>query len=51
MIWVMYQELFKFRAIIGHQGPLTATDPDWKGSKCNVHMEWETGEVTLNPFM
>ena len=27
------QELFKFRAIIGHQGPLAATDPDWKGSK------------------
>ena len=27
------QELFKFRAIIGHQGPLAASDPDWKGSK------------------
>ena len=26
----MDQELFKFRAIIGHQGPLAATDPDWK---------------------
>ena len=24
----MDQELFKFRAIIGHQSPLKATDPD-----------------------
>ena len=34
----MDQELFKFRAIIGHQGPLKATSPDWKGSKYNVHL-------------
>ena len=27
----MDQELFKFRAMIGHQGPLAAPDPDWKG--------------------
>ena len=33
MILGVDQELFKFRAIIGHQGPLKATDPDWKGSK------------------
>ena len=39
----MDQELFKFRSIIGHQGPLAATDPDWKGSKFNVQVEWETG--------
>ena len=41
----MDQELFKFRAIIGHQGPLAATDPDWEGSKYNVRVEWETGEI------
>ena len=35
----MDQELFKFRAIIGHQGPLLASDPDWKGSKYNVQVE------------
>ena len=35
----MDQELFKFRAIIGHQGPLVASDPDWKGSKYNVQVE------------
>ena len=47
----MDQELVKFRAIIGHQGPLTAIDPDWKGSKYNVQVEWETGRLLLNPFL
>ena len=32
----IYQELFKFRAIIGQQGLFKATDPDWKGSEYNV---------------
>ena len=45
----MDQELFKFRSIIGHQGPLAASDPDWKGSKYNVQVEWETGEITYEP--
>ena len=42
----MDPEFFKFRSIIGHQGPLAASDPDWKGSKYNVQVEWETGEIT-----
>ena len=46
----MDQELFKFRAIIGHQGHLLASDPDWKGSKYNVLVEWETGEITFEPL-
>ena len=46
----MDQELFKSRAIIGHQGPLTATNSDWKCSKYNVQIEWETGEVTFEPI-
>ena len=44
------QELYRFRAIIGHQGPLLASDPDWKGSKYNVQVEWETGEITFGPL-
>ena len=44
------QELFKSRAIIGHQGPLAATDPDCKSSKYNVQVEWENGEVTFEPL-
>ena len=46
----MDQDLFQFRAINGHQSPLKATDPDWKGSKYYVQVEWETGEVTLEPL-
>ena len=46
----MDPELFKFRAIIGHQGPLLASDPAWKGSKYNVRVEWETGEITFEPL-
>ena len=46
----MDQELYRFRAIIGHQGPLLASDPDWKGSKYNVKVEWETGEITFEPL-
>ena len=45
----MDQQLYRFRAIIGHQGPLLASDPDWKGSKYNVQVEWETGRLLLNP--
>ena len=46
----MDQELFKFRSIIGHQCPLAASDPDSKGSKCNVLVEWETGENMYEPL-
>ena len=46
----MDQELYRFRAIIGHQGPLLASDLDWKGSKYNVQFEWETGEITFEPL-
>ena len=46
----MDQELYRFRAIIGHQGPLLASDQDWKGSKYNVQVEWETGEITFEPL-
>ena len=46
----MDQELFKFRSIIGHQGPLTASDPDWKVSKYNVQVGWETGDITYEPL-
>ena len=43
----MDQDLYRFRAIIGHQDPLIASDSDWKGSKYNVQVEWETGEITF----
>ena len=43
----MDQELYRFRAIIGHEDPLKATDPNWKICKWNFQIEWETGEITL----
>ena len=46
----MDQERYRFRAIIGLQGPLLASDLDWKGSKYNVQVEWETGEITFEPL-
>ena len=42
--------LFKFKDIVAHQGPLESTDPDQKGSKYNVMVEWESGEVTYEPL-
>ena len=42
--------LFKFRDIVAHQGPLESTDPNNKGSKYNVMVEWESGEVTYEPL-
>ena len=43
-------DLYKFRALIGHQGPLKPTDPNWKGCKYNVLVDWETGEKTYEPL-
>ena len=42
--------LFKFRDIVAHQGPLESTDPDQRGSRYNVMVEWESGEVTYEPL-
>ena len=43
-------DLFKLRALIGHQGPLKPTDPNWKGCKFNVLVDWEAGEKTYEPL-
>ena len=43
-------DLYQFRALIGHQGPLRATGPNWKGCKYNVLIDWETGEKTYEPL-
>ena len=42
--------LFTFRDIVAHQGPLESTDPNLKGSKYNVMVEWESGEITYEPL-
>ena len=42
--------LFKFRDIVAHQDPLESTDPNHMGTKYNVMVEWESGEVTYEPL-
>jgi len=33
-----------------HKGPLAPNHCNWKGSKYNVKIEWENGEVTSEPL-
>ena len=42
--------VWKFKDITAHQGPLTRTHPDYKGSSYNVKIEWENGEITYEPL-
>jgi Reverse transcriptase (RNA-dependent DNA polymerase) len=44
------EQLYKFRRITAHQGPLRTSDKDYKGSTYNVLVEWETGETTYEPL-
>ena len=43
-------DLYKFRAHIGNQASLNATDPNWKGYKYDILVEWEIGEKTYEPL-
>lgn len=42
--------VWHFRKICGHQGPLMPSDDRYKGSRWNVQIEWENGEVTFEPL-
>ncbi len=35
---------------MAHEGPLRPTDPSYKGSKYNIMIEWENGEITSKPL-
>jgi hypothetical protein len=39
-----------FTAILGHQGPLTYSHPDYKGSNYNVLVRWEDGSQSYDPL-
>jgi hypothetical protein len=41
---------WKFKEILHHDGPLTKTSPNYKGSRWNVHILWETGEISIKPL-
>ena len=43
--------IFAIRKIVSHKGPFTKTSPDkYKGSMCNLLIEWESGERTWIPM-
>jgi hypothetical protein len=42
--------IWKYKQILGHQGPLTHRDYHYKGSRYNVEIEWENGEITYEPL-
>ena len=44
------EELWKFKEIQDHEGPLLPSDPKYKGSKYNVKVAWENGEITWEPL-
>ena len=39
-----------FKDVIGHQGPLRPTHPEYKGSSYNVLVQWEDGSETYEPL-
>ena len=42
--------IWKFKTVLGHQGPLTPRHKHWKDSKYNVEIEWENVEITFEPL-
>jgi len=44
------QEYWRFKQLIGHQGPLQPGDSRYKGSSYNVMVEWEDGSTTYEPL-
>jgi hypothetical protein len=43
--------VWRFRCIMGHQGPLLWHDKDYNGSRFNLLVEWENGEITTEPLL
>ncbi len=43
-------KVWKFWCITAHEGPLKPSDPTYKGSKYNIMIKWENGEVTSEPL-
>ena len=42
--------IWRFRKILGHQGPLDHRSPDYKNSLYNLEIEWENGEISFEPL-
>ena len=44
------EQLWSFKDIIAHKGPLTRDSPSYKGSSYNVLIAWEDGSRTFEPL-
>jgi Reverse transcriptase (RNA-dependent DNA polymerase) len=44
------EQLWKFKDIIAHEGPLSPDSPSYKGSSYNVLVAWEDGSRTYEPL-
>ena len=42
--------VWKFKHISVHEGPLGRTYPQYMGSRYNVKVEWENGEINHEPL-
>ena len=42
--------MWKFKNIFAHHGPFSQSHPDYNGSTYNLTMEWENGEITMEPL-
>ena len=42
--------VWKFKEIIGHQGPLLQNHKDYKESMYNLTILWENGETSIEPL-
>ena len=44
------QDVMTYSGILDHQGPLKRHDQRFKGSSCNVHVDWDDGSQTWEPM-
>ena len=42
--------LWNFKRVVGHEGLFRPSDPEYKGSRYNVLVKWENGEITSEPL-
>ena len=42
--------VWKYKEIVSHEGPLSQSHSNYKGSKYNVNVRWENDEITSEPL-
>ena len=45
-----WEGIWKFKEVLNHQGPIKSLNPNYRGSRYNLKVEWETGEITWEPL-